>query len=68
MPVINVDAALRTLQEELQEIGSRIPEGEVAYNPMQRRGRGSFGDVYQGQHDGIVSYQFLPFTIFGTKI
>ena len=57
MSTINANTALQILRTELQEIESRILEGQVTYNPQRRRGRGSFGDVYLGQHEGTVSYQ-----------
>ena len=55
MSTINANTALQILRTELQEIESRILEGQVTYNPRRRMGRGSFGDVYRGQHEGTVS-------------
>ena len=55
MPTINLNTALQILRTELQEIESRITEGQVTYNLRRRRGQGSFGDVYLGQHEGTVS-------------
>ena len=57
MSTIDMNTALQTLRTELQEIESRILESQVTYNPRRRRGRGSFGDVYLGRHEGTVSQQ-----------
>ena len=53
MPTIRSNTALQILRRELREIESRILE--VTYDAERRKGRGSFGDVYLGQHEGIVS-------------
>ena len=55
MSTVNANTALQILRTELQEIESRIVEGQVAYDGQRWRGRGSFGLVYQGLHEGTVS-------------
>ena len=53
---LSANTTFQILRMELQEIESCILEGQVTCDLSLRcKGRGSFGDVYMGKMDGLVS-------------